>query len=201
MLCPFLSLLGLLWPRWIRTPLPAWSFRGKRATGIRGTFALETLFSVAVCAFCTPTLVVLLGGVATVVSPLLGAVLLLAFALGRSVPIALEAWAVGWLECLKPLAKFSRAFETVGGIALIAAGLYLLLDPGVSRLNAMKKRVSTLGDDVLAAFERACKEGDLQVAEHLLRALEAMEGRAEGEKRVEQAYLKAAHTLGHKPYH
>jgi len=123
---PFLILLGLLWPGWIRIPLPAWSFRGKRATGIWGAFALGVPFSVAVCPFCTPALVVLLGGVATVGSPLLGAVLLLAFALGRSVPIALGAWAVGWLESLKPLAKFSRAFETLGGIALIAAGLYLL---------------------------------------------------------------------------
>jgi cytochrome c-type biogenesis protein len=123
---PFLILLGLLWPGWIRIPLPAWSFRGKRATGIWGAFALGVPFSVAVCPFCTPALVVLLGGVATVGSPLLGAVLLLAFALGRSVPIALGAWAVGWLENLKPLAKFSRAFETLGGIALIAAGLYLL---------------------------------------------------------------------------
>lgn len=123
---PFLILLGLLWPGWIRIPLPAWSFRGKRATGIWGAFALGVPFSVAVCPFCTPALVVLLGGVATVGSPLLGAVLLLAFALGRSVPIALGAWAVGWLENLKPVAKFSRAFETLGGIALIAAGLYLL---------------------------------------------------------------------------
>lgn len=123
---PFLILLGLLWPGWIRIPLPAWSFRGNRATGIWGAFALGVPFSVAVCPFCTPALMVLLGGVATVGSPLLGAVLLLAFALGRSVPIALGAWAVGWLESLKSLAKFSRAFESLGGIALIAAGLYLL---------------------------------------------------------------------------
>lgn len=123
---PFLILLGLVWPGWIRLPLPVISFRGKRVSGMWGAFALGVPFSVAVCPFCTPALVVLLGGVATVGSPLLGAVLLLAFAIGRCVPIALGAWAVGWLEGLKPLAKYSRAFETFGGIALIAAGLYLL---------------------------------------------------------------------------
>jgi len=123
---PFLILLGLVWPGWIRLPLPALSFRGKRATGIWGAFALGVPFSVAVCPFCTPALVVLLGGVAAVGSPLLGAVLLLAFAVGRSIPIAFGAWAVGWLENLKPLAKYAHVFETSGGIALIAAGLYLL---------------------------------------------------------------------------
>jgi cytochrome c-type biogenesis protein len=123
---PFLILLGLAWPGWIRLPLPALSFRAKRVSGMWGAFALGVPFSVAVCPFCTPALVVLLGGVATAGSPLLGAVLLLAFAIGRSVPIALGAWAIGWLESLKPLAKYSRAFETFGGLALIAAGLYLL---------------------------------------------------------------------------
>lgn len=123
---PFLILLGLLWPGWIRLPLPALSFRGKRASGMWGAFALGIPFSVAVCPFCTPALLVLLGGVATVGSPMLGAVLLLAFAIGRSVPVALGAWAISWLENLKPLAKYAHIFETLGGIALVAVGLYLL---------------------------------------------------------------------------
>ena len=59
----------------------------------------------------------------------------------------------------------------------------------------------TLGDDVLAAFERACEEGDLQVAEHLLRALEAMAGRTEGEERVERAYLQVAYSLESRSFH
>lgn len=123
---PVLILLGLVWPGWIRLPLPAASFRAKRATGMWGAFTLGIPFSVAVCPFCTPALLVLLGGVATIGSPLLGVVLLLAFALGRSIPIALGAWAMGWLESLKSLAKYARAFEIFGGIALVASGLYLL---------------------------------------------------------------------------
>jgi len=58
--------------------------------------------------------------------PLLGAVLLLAFALGRFVPIALGARAVDWSEGPKPLARFSCAFERLGCAALIVSGLYLL---------------------------------------------------------------------------
>lgn len=126
LLGPVLIFLGLLWPGWIRLQLPTASFRAKRVTGAWGAFALGVPFSVAVCPFCTPALLVLLGGVATVGSPLLGAVLLLAFALGRSIPIAVGAWAIGWLENLKVLAKYARTFEVVGGIALIISGIYLL---------------------------------------------------------------------------
>jgi len=123
---PLLILLGLVWPGWIRLPLPAVSFRAKRATGMWGAFALGIPFSVAICPFCSPALVVLLGGVATVGSPLLGVVLLLAFALGRSIPIAIGAWAIGWFENLRSLAKYGRAFEVFGGVTLIGTGLYLL---------------------------------------------------------------------------
>lgn len=123
---PLLIFLGLLWPGWIRLPLPAMAFKAKRVTGAWGAFALGIPFSMAVCPFCTPALLVLLGGVATVGSPVLGGVLLLAFALGRAVPIAIGAWAMGWLENLKPMAKYSRLFEIVGGIALILTGIYML---------------------------------------------------------------------------
>lgn len=51
---------------------------------------------------------------------------------------------------------------------------------------------TSLGDVILAVFKRACDEGDLQVAEHLLRALEKMADRTEDEERVERAYLQIA---------
>ncbi len=79
---PLLVLLGLLWPGWIKLPLPAASFRAKRATGMWGAFALGVPFSVAICPVCTPALVVLIGAIAGIGSPLLGAVVLLAFAAG-----------------------------------------------------------------------------------------------------------------------
>lgn len=123
---PLLILLGLLWPGWIRVPLPAVSFRAKRATGMWGAFALGVPFSVAVCPFCTPALLVLLGVTAGIGSPLLGAVVLFAFAVGRAIPIALGAWAIGWLESLKPLGNYQHAIDIVGGIALVASGLYML---------------------------------------------------------------------------
>lgn len=123
---PWLIALGLVWPGWLRLPLPALKFRGRPVTGAWGAFALGVPFSVAICPFCTPALVVLLGVAAGIGSPGFGMVLLLAFAVGRAVPILLGAAAVGWLESLSGLSGFRKVFEVIGGILLILSGLYML---------------------------------------------------------------------------
>lgn len=126
MLGPLLILLGLIWPGWLRLPLPALQFRAKPVTGACGAFVLGVPFSVAICPFCTPALLVLLGVAAAIGSPGFGMALLLAFALGRAIPILLGAIAMGWLESLSGLGKFHRSFEVIGGILLILSGLYML---------------------------------------------------------------------------
>lgn len=123
---PLLILLGLMWPGWIRLPLPAIGFRAKRVATVWGAFVLAVPFSVAICPFCTPALVILLGVVAGIGSPLFGVTLLVAFALGRAIPIILGAWAIGWLESLKVLTDFQKVFEVIGGLVLILSGLYML---------------------------------------------------------------------------
>jgi hypothetical protein len=52
----------------------------------------------------------------------------------------------------------------------------------------MRRKRTSLGDDVFAAFERACKEGDLQIAEHLLQALETLDRRERAEGRMKRVY-------------
>lgn len=123
---PLLILLGLAWPGWIRLPVPRLQTPIRPVVTAWGAFALGVPFAVAICPFCTPALVILLGIVAGIGSPLFGVTLLLAFALGRAVPIILGAVAIGWLESLSGLRKFQKAFELVGGILLILAGLYML---------------------------------------------------------------------------
>ena len=123
---PLLILLGLMWPGWIKLPLPTLTLRAQRATSSWGAFLLGIPFSVAICPFCTPALVILLGVATGIGSPLFGATLLLAFALGRSVPILLGAWAIGWLENLKSLEHSQRLFEIIGALLLILSGLYML---------------------------------------------------------------------------
>lgn len=123
---PLAIALGLAWAGWLRLPLPAAAVRGWRPNGRWGAFALGAPFAVAVCPACTPALVVLLGVAAAIGSPAFGLVLAVAFAVGRAVPIALGAWAVGALEAMRAAAGWRRAFEIAGGLALVLAGLYLL---------------------------------------------------------------------------
>lgn len=123
---PLLIVMGLVWPGWIKLPLPAPLFRGRRVSGSWGAFALSMPFSVAICPSCTPALIALLGVVAALGSPALGAVILLAFGLGRAIPIGLGAWGMAWLETLKPLARYQKAFDAGGGVLLVLAGLYML---------------------------------------------------------------------------
>jgi cytochrome c-type biogenesis protein len=123
---PLLIVLGFMWAGWLRIPLPSFGFRAARPAAAWGAFLLGIPFAIAVCPVCTPALVVLLGVTAGLGSVLLGVILLLAFALGRAVPIALGAFAVSWLENLKSLARFRRAFEIAGGLTLIAMGFYML---------------------------------------------------------------------------
>jgi cytochrome c-type biogenesis protein len=123
---PLLIVLGLMWAGWLRVPLPSIGFRATRPAAAEGAFLLGIPFAVAVCPVCTPALVVLLGAVAGIGSISFGVTLLLAFALGRAVPIALGAFAVSWLENLKSLSRYRRGFEIAGGLILIVMGFYML---------------------------------------------------------------------------
>jgi cytochrome c-type biogenesis protein len=123
---PLLIILGLMWAGWLRIPLPSFGFRASRPAAAWGAFLLGIPFAIAVCPICTPTLVVLLSVTAGIGSVWLGVVLLLAFALGRAVPVAIGAFAVGWLENLKQFAQYRRGFEIAGGVLLIAMGFYML---------------------------------------------------------------------------
>ncbi|MFQ5643697.1 MAG: cytochrome c biogenesis CcdA family protein [Thiogranum sp.] len=126
LLGPLLILLGLLWPGWLRLRLPWLSMRARQVSGLWGAFLLGIPFSVAVCPFCTPALLVTLTASAAIGSVPFGFALLLAFAAGRSIPVMLGAWSMGWLESLRMLSRYQRTLELVAGITLVLTGLYLL---------------------------------------------------------------------------
>ncbi len=123
---PWLILMGLMWPGWVRIPFKGLPFRAKRVSGSWGAFVLGVPFAIAICPVCTPALVVLLGVAAGIGSPAWGALLLLSFALGRALPIALGAGAWGWLEKFSSLSRYQRAFDIAGGVTLVLTGLYML---------------------------------------------------------------------------
>jgi cytochrome c-type biogenesis protein len=123
---PLLIVLGLIWPGWLKVRMPWLSFRGRMVSGMWGAFVLAIPFSVAICPFCTPALLVMLTAAAAIGSVPFGIALLGAFALGRSVPIVLGALGVGWLESLKVFTRWQKAFEITGALALIGSGAYLI---------------------------------------------------------------------------
>ncbi len=125
---PFLILLGLQWAGWLKFRLPWIGMRAKKVSGPWGAFLLGVPFTVAVCPFCTPALLVALTASASIGSLVFGFGLLLAFALGRSIPIILGAWSIAWLESLRGFTRNQRKVEIFAGIMLILTGIYLLYE-------------------------------------------------------------------------
>jgi cytochrome c-type biogenesis protein len=123
---PILIVLGLIWPGWIKLRIPWFTMRGKIVSGATGAFFLAIPFSVAICPICTPALLVMLTAAAGVGSVSFGFLLLLSFALGRAVPIAIGAVSLGWLESLKMFTRWQNTFEVAGGLTLMAVGIYLI---------------------------------------------------------------------------
>ena len=99
----------------------------RRAVLLGGAFVMGMLATHAVLGVAA-ALVVTLTASAAIGSVPFGLSLLLAFALGRSIPILLGAWSIGWLESLKGLQRSQKVFETVAGVTLILTGLYLVSD-------------------------------------------------------------------------
>ncbi|MHB1722638.1 MAG: cytochrome c biogenesis CcdA family protein [Acidiferrobacter sp.] len=123
---PLAILLGLIWTGWIKIRLNWFSLRAKGVNGPFGAFLLGIPFAVAVCPFCTPALLVLLTASAAVHSVPFGIALLSAFAIGRSLPVCIGATGLAWLESFPAMAQSMPALRTMGGVVMIAMGLYLL---------------------------------------------------------------------------
>jgi cytochrome c-type biogenesis protein len=123
---PMLILLGLLWPGWLKFRIPWFSMRGRKVSGIAGAFLLGVPFTVALCPACTPALLATITASAAIGSIPFGVALLLAFGVGRSVPVLIGALGVSWLESLTPVARYHKLIEILGGITFIATGLYLI---------------------------------------------------------------------------
>lgn len=128
LLGPLLILLGLIWPGWLKLRLPWLTMRGRKVSGAWGAFLLGIPFSVAVCPFCTPALLVALTASTSIGSVPFGIALLTAFAVGRSIPILLGAWSMGWLESLHVLTRHQKKVEIMAGVTLLLTGTYLLYE-------------------------------------------------------------------------
>jgi len=123
---PILILMGFMWAGWLNIRLPWFGMKGHRVNDFGGAFLLGIPFSIAICPFCTPALMVALTASAAIGSVGFGAALLLAFAIGRSIPVALGAWGMEWLENLRFFNRHHKGFEIAAGLVLILSGIYLI---------------------------------------------------------------------------
>ncbi len=121
-----LIVLGAVWAGWLKIPMPWFSVRGQRVATVWGAFLLGIPFTVGICPVCSPGLWIALSASAAIGSVLYGAILLLVFAVGRTLPVLIGAVGVGYLESLKPLSALHRWFEVFGGTIMILVGQYLL---------------------------------------------------------------------------
>jgi len=123
---PVLIILGLLWSGLITVRLPWFTSKAYKIASVGGAFLLAIPFSIAVCPFCTPALLVMLTSSVAVGSVGFGVALLGAFALGRSIPMILGAISMSWLEKMSLFTKYQKIFEKISALVLIFIGLYLL---------------------------------------------------------------------------
>jgi len=126
LLGPVLILLGLVWIGWLPLNIPGLSLRAKKMSGLWGAFLLGIPFTVALCPACAPALLITLTASAGSGSVWFGAVLLLAFGLGRVIPIMIGVLAISWLTTFHHMAAYYRWIEISGGITLVLTGLYLI---------------------------------------------------------------------------
>ena len=123
---PLLIALGLIWAGWLKITIPWMSVRGRQVTNAWGAFLLGLPFTVAFCPVCVPALLVLLTAALSSGSVPFAVALLLAFAMGRSIPILLGAWGIGWLVSVGRYTRWERRVEQAGGFALVVVGVVLL---------------------------------------------------------------------------
>jgi cytochrome c-type biogenesis protein len=126
LLGPLLIVLGLIWTGWLKFTIPWFAIRGQRVVTTWSAFMLGVPFTVGVCPICSPGLLIALSASASVGSVPYGALLLLMFGIGRTLPVMIGAWSIGYLESLKSFARWQHYLEKMGGITLILMGFYLL---------------------------------------------------------------------------
>ncbi len=100
-------------------------FKLPKATGGKQAFALGLPFGLVVTPCTIPIFLAVLGFVVGRAGVLYGATLMIAFALGRTVPLLAVAASAGALSFLRR-GKLGKYFERASGLIIILASLYIL---------------------------------------------------------------------------
>lgn len=98
----------------------------KKGSGFLGAFLLGLPFGIAASPCTLPVTASLLAYSATL-SVFYGLVLMLFFAIGKSIPLVLIGTFTSLIKHLKKVEKFQVVFQKVGGVILLGLGLYYLI--------------------------------------------------------------------------
>ncbi len=100
------------------------SAAARPAETFRDAFGLGSLFGLTTCPACTPLILPVLIGASTTGNAYMGGGLLLAFGIGRGVPIVLAGTMTGVLARVAELTYVAWWFDRIVGVLLLAAALW-----------------------------------------------------------------------------
>lgn len=98
----------------------------RQQSGAAGAFLLGMPFGIAASPCTLPITIAVLIFLAAKGSLILGAVLMFIYAMGRSIPILLAGTCTGFLKGIKKFDKMQVVLEKIGGLAMIAIGVYFI---------------------------------------------------------------------------
>lgn len=114
--------------RWLPRPalpgLPAPGSEWRPATKWHAAFLLGIPYGLITCPTCTPVLLPVALGAAATGLAWYGALLFLAFAAGRGLPLLLLGTSTGWLRQMRVLSRLGRRIEQASGALLLLAAAY-----------------------------------------------------------------------------
>ena len=119
-----LGFIGLALLRVVRVRIPVLTPAPRLPATFASAYLLGLPFGLSSCPACTPLLLPVLGAAALGADPLLGAVLMLSFGVGRGVPIVIAGGATGTLKGQLRSWILVERFERVGGVLLLLAAAW-----------------------------------------------------------------------------
>lgn len=119
-----LVFIGLALLRVVRVRIPVLTPAPRMPSTFLGAYLLGLPFGLSSCPACTPLLLPVLGAAALAADPLLGAVLMFSFGVGRGVPVVVAGEVTGTLRRLLRSWVVVEWFERAGGVLFLIAALY-----------------------------------------------------------------------------
>ena len=124
LMAAMLAFFGLVLLRVVRVRIPVLVPTPRVPSTFVGAYVLGLPFGLSSCPACTPLLLPVLGTAALAADPGLGATLLLAFGVGRGVPVVLAGGVTGVLKRLLGSWVLVERFERVGAVLFLLAAAY-----------------------------------------------------------------------------